>query len=102
LSVEEEPLPPFTGVKSVCLKCNATGAISTWRPQVLPEMPFVCWDETELGMIDMERREHIHRECHRCGYGWNEDIYRLPVPEGAPYPGEPPCEPEDVHLGEPE
>lgn len=78
---EEEPLPPHTGRKSQCKKCNAVAAMTEWRFEIPPGMAIIRGDDE----TDLETREHLRRRCHICGFAWNEDIHR-PEPPAPPEP----------------
>lgn len=63
-------LPAFTGVGSVCRKCGARAATTTYRPE-----------NAHSGAV--VRAEHLERGCTRCGYRWPEaTVDTVPSAEG--------------------
>lgn len=61
-------LPPFSGDKPTCVKCQFKGAATQYMRIGR------CLHDGSHSTIGMTQNERLHRECIRCGYGWDEAL----------------------------
>jgi len=67
-----DPLPPFSGNDSLCVKCGAGSASVRYLPH--GKCIHTGGDYVVQGW---ESNERLHRECLCCGYCWDEAVVKL-------------------------
>lgn len=65
-------LPPYSGETARCVKCNSTGARTTYMAEKV-----ICdhWGSGFGGRFTYGQ-ERMHRECRTCGWVWDERCYQ--------------------------
>lgn len=60
-----EPLPPFSGDTTKCVKCSYTEAFTEYKPRGEPR----SGEFVGVGMP-----ERLERRCTRCDFVWDEAL----------------------------
>jgi hypothetical protein len=69
-----EPLPPFSGEVTACIKCSNPEAFTRYRAA----SPRGLWEVNGVTVTRVPLPERLERSCQRCDFQWDEALDPAP------------------------